>query len=108
MRGEPQPFSERTGVRARAARLVRPREGLMAGALGVAAAGYAECAVTASARYGHLASPHLDAADPLVDRFMASSEIVEWHHVAVAAPVEVTFAAAWEMDLNQTAANLLS
>src|SRR4051812_17120869 len=74
----------------------------MTGALGVAAAGYAGDVVAAWARDGHVASPPPGAADPLVDRFMPSYEIVERHRIAVAAPAEVTFFAAREMDLNQS------
>jgi hypothetical protein len=72
------------------------------GALGVAAAGYGAYVVTAWARYGHAAPPQRDAADPLLDRFMPSYEIAERHHITVAAPAEITFSAAREMDLNQS------
>jgi hypothetical protein len=73
----------------------------MTDALGVAAAGYVAYVVTAWARYGHVAPPHRDAADPLLDRFIPSYEIAERHHIRVAAPAEITFAVAREMDLNQ-------
>jgi hypothetical protein len=74
----------------------------MTGALGVAAAGYMAYVVTAWARYGHVEPPHRDTADPLLDRFIPSYEIAERHHITVAAPAEIAFAAAREMDLNQS------
>jgi hypothetical protein len=43
-----------------------------------------------------------DDADALLDIFMPSYEVVERHHVRVAAPAEVAFAAATEMDLRQS------
>jgi len=72
------------------------------GALGVAAAGYLAYVGTAWARYGHAAPPRQDAADPLLDRFIPSYEIAERHQIKVAAPAEITLAAAREMDLNQS------
>jgi hypothetical protein len=72
------------------------------GALGVAAAGYAAYVGTTWARYGRSTPPHADAADPLLDRFIPAYEIAERHHIAVAAPAEITFAAACEFDLNQS------
>jgi len=71
-------------------------------ALGVAAAGYLAYVGAAWARYGHAARPLQDAADPLLDRFIPSYEIAERHQITVAAPAEITFAAAREMDLNQS------
>jgi len=74
----------------------------MTGALAVSAAGYVAYVVTAWARYGHAAPPRRDAADPLLDRFIPAYEIAERHHITVAAPAEITFAAAQEMDLNRS------
>lgn len=88
--GETMQVSTRTIVR------------LAAGALGVSAAGYAVYVATAWARYNHAAPPDHEAADPLLDRFMPTYEIAERHHIAVAAPAEITFNAAREMDLNQS------
>jgi hypothetical protein len=70
------------------------------GAVGVAAAVYVAYAGTAWARYGHPEPPRESAADPLLDRFIPSYEIAERHHITVAAPAGITFAAAREMDLN--------
>ena len=72
------------------------------GALGVVAAGYVAYVVTAWAKYGHAARPDLDAADLLLDRFIPAYEVAERHHIRVAAPAGITFAAAREMDLNQS------
>jgi len=72
------------------------------GAFGVAAAAYAAYVSTVWIGYGHAPPPDPDAADPLLDRFMPRYEIAERHHIQVAAPAEITFAAAREMDLNQS------
>jgi len=70
--------------------------------IGVAAAAYVAYVATAWLRYGHAEPPDAEATDPLLDRFMARYEIAERHHIQVGAPAEVTFAAAREMDLNQS------
>jgi hypothetical protein len=70
------------------------------GLFGVAAAAYAAYVATTWARYGHAAPPDSDAGDPLLDRFMPRYEIAERHHIQVAAPATVTFAAARDIDLN--------
>ena len=67
--------------------------------VGVAAAAYGLYAGVTWLRYGHAAqSPH-DEEDPLLDRFMPAYEVVERHHIRVAAPGETTFAAACETNL---------
>jgi hypothetical protein len=53
-------------------------------------------------RYGHVAKPGNGQADPLLDRFMPVYEIVERHHTQVAAPAEVTLAAAYDMALDDS------
>jgi hypothetical protein len=40
-----------------------------------------------------------DDVDPLLDQFMPVYEVAERHHVHVAAPADITFAAAGEQDL---------
>src|SRR4029079_18903423 len=41
-------------------------------------------------------------ADRVRERFIPAYEIAERHHITVAAPAEITFAAAREMDLSQS------
>jgi hypothetical protein len=72
------------------------------GAVGVAAVAYAAYVATAWTRYGYGRPPDPEAADPLLDRFMSRYEIAERHHVLIGASAEITFAAACEMDLNQS------
>jgi hypothetical protein len=70
-----------------------------AGALGVAAGAYAGYVGVTWLRYGHPAPASADDADPLLDRFMPVYDIVERHHIHVAAPADITLAAAGEQDL---------
>jgi hypothetical protein len=72
------------------------------GALAVGAAAYAAYVAAAWTRYGNVLPPDPEAADPLLDRFMPSYEIVERHHIQIRAPADITFAAAREMDLTQS------
>jgi hypothetical protein len=72
------------------------------GALGVAATAYAAYVATAWTRYGHAAPPDPEAVDPLLDRFMPTYDIADRHHIEVGAPAEIIFAAARDMDLNQS------
>src|SRR5690242_10650781 len=71
-------------------------------ACGVAAAVYGVLAATAWLRYGHAARSGPDDADALLDRYMPAYDIVERHHIAVAADADLTFATASTMDLNQS------
>ena len=71
---------------------------LTAGA-GLAAAGYVIYVGAAWSRYGHVRRPAENEADPLLDRFMPQYDVVERHHVRIAAPPTITLAAAREMDL---------
>src|SRR6185295_14490925 len=70
-----------------------------AGALGVAAGAYAGYAGVTWLRYGHPAPARADDADPLLDRVMPIYDVVERHHVQVAARADIAFAAAGEQDL---------
>jgi hypothetical protein len=70
-----------------------------AGALGVAAGAYAGYVGVTWLRYGHPARASADDVDPLIDQFMPVYDVVERHHVHVAAPAEITFTAACEQDL---------
>ena len=68
-----------------------------AAVVGIATAA-AACAARAAIvwiRYGHPSAPADPAeADPLLDRFLPQYEVVERHHIRVAAPPEVAFATA--------------
>jgi len=78
------------------------KQWLAAGA-GVAAGSYAALAASAWLRYGSARPAGGDEADEWLDCFMPAYEVVERHHVRVAAPADVTFAAATEVDPNQSA-----
>jgi hypothetical protein len=70
-----------------------------AGALGIAAGAYGGYVGLTWLRYGHPAPASPDEADALLDRFMPVHDIAERHHIEVAAPQDITFAAACEQDL---------
>jgi hypothetical protein len=75
---------------------------LTAGA-GLAVASYAAYVATTWYRYGRVTG-HAGAEDrdALLDQFMPMYEVAERHHVRIAAPAAITFAAATEMDLEQS------
>jgi hypothetical protein len=75
---------------------------LTAGA-GLAATAYAAYVATRWYRYGRL-TRHVDAEDrdALLDHLMPMYEVTERHHVRIAAPAEITFAAAAEMHLEHS------
>jgi hypothetical protein len=52
-------------------------------------------------RYGHVPRPNPDEQDELLDRFMPKYEVVERHHVPVAAPASVTLAAAANIGMTE-------
>jgi hypothetical protein len=54
-------------------------------------------------RYGKVATAGEAEADPLLDRFLPSYEVVERHHVSVDAPAAITLAAARDQDLQNSA-----
>jgi len=70
-----------------------------AGALGVAAGAYAAYAGTTWLRYGQPSHPGVNDVDPVLDRCMPVYDVAERHHIRVAAPAEITFAAACEQNL---------
>jgi hypothetical protein len=74
----------------------------MGAATAVAGGTYATYAAVTWLRYGRPAAGRGDDVDPLLDRFMPAYDIAERHHVRVDAPADVTFAAACEMDLQQS------
>lgn len=76
----------------------------MAGALALAAGACAGYVSVTWLRYGHAAPSSGDDADPLLDQFMPVYDIVERHHINLAAPADVTFAAACETDFQQSPA----
>jgi hypothetical protein len=82
---------------------VRAAAGYLAGGAALAALGYAAFAGAAWTRYGHATRARRpEDEDPILDRFMPLYDIVERHHVRVAAPAAVTQAAAREMQLRDS------
>ena len=73
-----------------------------AAALGAAAGAYAVYVAAAWSGYGRPPAPGPDEIDPLLDRFMPTYDIAERHHIGVASPADITFAAACETDLMQS------
>jgi hypothetical protein len=74
----------------------------MASVLSLAAGAYAGYAGVTWLRYGRPAHARSRDLDPLLDRFMPVYDIVERHHIGVAAPADVTFAAACEIDMQRS------
>jgi hypothetical protein len=54
-------------------------------------------------RYGNPAHPTPEERDVLLDRFMPAYDVVERHHIQVAAPAAITLAVAQEMNLSDVA-----
>ena len=75
----------------------------LAAAVAACAAAYGAYASAAWFRYGRVCAGAPGEADPLLDRFMPVYEVVERHHVQVAARPEVTLAVASEMDMSRSA-----
>jgi hypothetical protein len=71
----------------------------LAAGIGLAAATYAAYVGITWYRYGDAARPRPEEQDALLDRFMPAYDVVERHHIRIAAPAPVTLAAAREMDL---------
>jgi hypothetical protein len=70
-----------------------------AGAVALAAGGYACWAALAWLHYGRAVTGDIGSVDPLLDEVMPVYEVAERHQIHIAAPAEVTFAAACEQDL---------
>ncbi len=68
-------------------------------AFAIAAAAYGTYVGMTWYRYGNVAPPTPEDQDPLLDRFLPVYEIVERHHVRVAAPAAVTLDSARAADL---------
>lgn len=71
----------------------------VAAGIGAAAGGYLAWAALSWSRYGRPARPLPYDNDPLLDRFIPEYDVVERHRIWVAAPADVTFAAACDQDL---------
>lgn len=70
---------------------------------GLVAASYAAYVATTWYRYGRVTGhTGADDRDDLLDQFMPMYEVAERHHVRIAAPAAIVFAAATEMDLEQS------
>lgn len=72
---------------------------VLGAAAGAAAVGYGAYAGLAWLRYGHAPHGKADDRDELLDRFMPSYDVVERHHVRIAAPAGIVLAAAKEQSL---------
>jgi hypothetical protein len=70
-----------------------------AGALGMAAGTYATWVGLTWLQYGQPAPADAAYADPLLDQFIPVYDVSEHHHIRIAAPADLTFAAACEQDL---------
>ena len=79
---------------------LRTAAGTIAAGAALAALGYAAFAGAAWTRYGHAGRARTkDENDPILDGFMPLYDVVERHHIHVAAPAEVTFGVARDLDL---------
>jgi hypothetical protein len=76
---------------------MRPRH--LAGGLALLTLPYLAYVATTWRRYGRAGVPHPARQDSPLDHFMPDSEVAERHEVIVAAPAELTMAAAKEMDI---------
>jgi len=82
--------------------IVRTTAKWLAAGIGVATATYGAYVATTWYRYGMPASPRPEEQDDLLDHFMPAYEVVERHHVHVAAPAALTLSVAGDMDLQQS------
>jgi len=72
---------------------------IMGAGAAAAAAAYATVAGVTWSRYGRMRESRVGERDELLDSFMPRYEVLERHHIEVAAPAALTFAAAREQDL---------
>jgi hypothetical protein len=72
---------------------------LIGAAAAAAVAGYGLYAGATWLRYGRPRRPPRGEADALLDHFMPMYDVVERHHVRVAAPADLTLATACDMEL---------
>jgi hypothetical protein len=82
-----------------AKQLTRSISKRVAAGIGIATASYATYVGVTWFRYGHVKQPDGENGDALLDRFMANYEIDSRHKIRVAAPPEISLAAATEMEL---------
>lgn len=78
---------------------IRSAASLVATAAGVSAGAYGLYAALTWLRYGRPSTAHGHPSDELLDGFMPVYEVVERHHIEVAAPAAVTLLAAREQHL---------
>src|SRR4030095_5490455 len=76
---------------------------LLAAAAGVATAGYATYVGTTWCLYGSPRRACSGSKDELLDMFMANYEVADRHRIYVAAPAEISLAAATEIQLEDSA-----
>lgn len=76
------------------------RIGWISGVAGAAALGGVAYVATSWYRYGRPSKPA--RSDPVLDLFMPAYEVVEQHETRVAAPADITYAAARAMDLQRS------
>jgi hypothetical protein len=72
------------------------------GTAGAVAAAWAGCAGASWLRYGRVQRATPEERDALLDRFLPEYDVVERHHIGVAAPAATTFRAACEANLMQS------
>src|SRR5689334_10060369 len=94
--GRIRPEIEMTSNTARISRGVAYGAGLIGGA-------YAVYAGTTWARFGHARTAVASERDPLLDRFMPTYDVVDRHRRFIAAPADMTFAAACDLDIEHSA-----
>src|SRR5688572_11249498 len=97
-------MSRRTGVRRQIMHVHLPvsTSHWLGAGLGLAAGAYAAYVGSTWLRYGHPSLPDR-GHDDLLDRFRPTYDAYERHEIAVAAPAAVTFEAAMDMALDDSA-----
>lgn len=75
---------------------------LLGAVAGLAAASYATYVTVTWLRYGRPKSPGADDADVLLEQFMPRYDVVDRHKLPIAAPVDITYSAALELDLQSS------
>jgi len=80
---------------------VRSAARWLAAGVGVAGGAYAAYAVTTWRRYGRALPASPEEQDDLLDRFMPAYDVVERHHIRVAAPASVTLATAEDLEFGR-------